>query len=72
MRQEDAKREIISEWHRWAEDNIKEGQGATGLIALEFYGHLQNQKSWMLDFRYRGDKWQRVHAWLRSAGLLKK
>jgi hypothetical protein len=31
-----------------------------------FFRHLQKEKSDLLDFRPLGDKWQKVHGWLRD------
>ncbi len=46
--------QAYSEWHGW----------------LMFFADLQRNDGDLLNFRDRGDKWQTVHSWLLSAGLV--
>jgi hypothetical protein len=71
MKQEEAKRLIVQEWDRWVRTQPVEPGKATGRDALKFFFELQDTRSVLLNFQTRGrDKWQIVHAWLRSAGRL--
>jgi len=56
-----AKAAVIREWDAWIETQTKP---VTEHTALLFYGYLQREKRHLLNFRFSGDKWQRVHAWL--------
>ena len=67
--QDVARQMILDEWRLWAASQ-EIGNRATGRDGLLFFAHLQRNQSHMLSFRYSGDKWQRVKAWLRSAGLI--
>jgi hypothetical protein len=60
----DAEREVVSEWYRWKSANFATDVTLTGTDGLMFFTHLQRNKPYLLDFRYGGDKWQRVHGWL--------
>jgi len=68
MKRDEAKRQIVAEWHPRAKSNniVK----ANGIVALRFFGYLQREHSHLLQFRAQGDKWQWVHIWLREARLV--
>lgn len=69
MTQDEARREILAEWRKWRKaDNLTAPTGTDGLV---FFGWLRNNRPDLLSFKASGDKWQRVHAWLRGAGELK-
>jgi hypothetical protein len=70
MKKEDAKRLIISEWRDWKKTRPPSDNKPTGTDALIFFGNLQSNHPELLDFRYSGDKWQIVHSWLLSSGLV--
>jgi hypothetical protein len=71
MRQKEAKKLIIREWDRWIQTQSIDPGGPAGRESLKFFLKLQDAKSPLLDFKYKGrDKWQIVHAWLLSAGRL--
>ena len=55
---------ISAEWKRWGKTNLAADHKATGKVALIFFGYLQANCPYLLDFRFSGDKWQRVHGWL--------
>ena len=61
---------ILQEWNKWARENITAGKRVTGTDALAFYGHLQQAKPDLLKFKYPGDPWQQVNAWLTRAGRI--
>jgi hypothetical protein len=57
----DAEARIIREWDDWA---AKQSDPSRLRDGMQFFTHLQKQKSDLLDFRGSGDKWQAVHGWL--------
>ena len=63
MKKEEAKRAVLSEYDRWAKKHPKDARMMGGFL---FFRHLQKEKSDLLDFRPLGDKWQKVHGWLRD------
>ena len=64
-----ARRAIIEEWDAWALKNPDDAKRLDGMV---FFTHLQrNRPDLLLDFKYQGDKWQMVHAWLQSARRVK-
>lgn len=63
MTVKDAERAIIREWDVWAPKNAKGAGYSDGMI---FFTHLQRARPDLLEFRFSGDKWQRVHGWLLS------
>lgn len=70
MKQADAKPLVISEWREWRRKKLPSDKKPTGTDGLVFFGHLRKNRPDLLDFRYSGDKWQIVHSWLLSAGLV--
>ena len=69
MTKYEARKRILEEWQAWAA--IEKPANPTGTEALIFFGHLQENKSHLLSFRYSGDKWQCVKGWLLNAGMIK-
>jgi hypothetical protein len=68
MKQKEAKLLIVREWDRWIKTQSIDPGGPTGRESLKFFVELQDAKSPLLNFQYKGrDKWQIVHAWLLSA-----
>ncbi len=66
MKQAKAERLILAKWDRWVtEEGIN---NPTDLDALVLFSYLTEKADPSLDFRYSGDKWQCVKAWLRRAG----
>jgi hypothetical protein len=60
-----AKLAILQEWDVWAQ---KKGLIAHAESGMLFYSHLKrNRPDLLLDFKYSGDKWEIVHAWLLRA-----
>ena len=70
MRQVEAKFLIVHEWACWRDKNLQPDEQGSGTDALAFYVFLQQEKPDLLDFNYQGDRWQIVHAWLLSDGLV--
>jgi len=64
MRRAQAEPLIVLEWRGWASQHIPPGARRTGDHALTFFGYLQSDRSWLLDFGSNGDKWQDVHTML--------
>lgn len=59
---QEAEPAIIREFDRWAT-----GAGPYGYTdGMEFFNHLRQNRPDLLEFKYRHDKWQRVHGWLLS------
>lgn len=68
---DEARRLILAKWPAWAAVNAKGKPKPTGTDGMLFFTHLQRNDSDLLDFRNGGvDKWQTVHGWLSSAGLV--
>ncbi len=63
MKKEDARREVLREYDRWAKKHPGDARMMGG---FRFFQYLQNARSDLLDFRTSGDKWQIVHGWLRD------
>lgn len=55
---DEAKREIQRAWAMW---NGDKGDSEAMFV---FFGWLRRHSPFFLTFRTRGDRWQRVHAWL--------
>ena len=53
-----AKSEIQRAWELW------EGDKASNLSMLTFFGWLTRHRPYFLTFRGKGDTWQTVHSWL--------
>lgn len=58
MKQQDAKRRIVQLWSKRDRNEL------TMLDILGFYLQLKKEHSELLKFRYGGDKYQKVKAWL--------
>jgi hypothetical protein len=72
MKQKEAKILIIREWDHWIQSQSIYPSRPTGRDSLKFFHGLQDAKSPLLNFQYRGrDKWQIVHDWLLSAQRIK-
>ncbi len=55
---DEARREIQRAWAMW------NGDKDANQSMLIFYGWLSRFRPYFLTFRSKGDRWQRVHAWL--------
>lgn len=67
-----SKSAILGAWDRWASDNDLPEGNISGSEALNFFLHLQNKKSTLLDFKSgTTDKWQTIHGWLLNARRVK-
>jgi hypothetical protein len=68
MKQDDARRMILSEWATWAaEKRLTNPRGTDGFI---FFGFIQKERPHLLEFKTPvSDKWQVVHGWLTMARL---
>ena len=72
MKQEEARRHIISLFRNWCEK--ERIQNATGDDALLFYNRLDMRDHPALQFKTKGvgdDRYQTIHGWLRNAELVK-
>ena len=58
MKQEFAKSQIIELW------NDREVNSRTRGDVLAFYFHLKKNNPELLNFRYNGDKYQKIMGWL--------
>lgn len=58
MKQKDAKRQIIQLWARRDRNKL------TRLDVLGFYAELEKEHRELLKFKYGGDKYQVIMAWL--------
>jgi hypothetical protein len=65
MTQEEAQPRIVAEWEAWLK---REGRiHPTGTDGLIFFSYLQREKSYLLDFKFSGDKRQCIKSWIRVA-----
>ena len=64
MKRSEAEPMILQEWRSWASEHVAPGERRDGNTGLAFYRYLQQERSWMLDFPAKGDRWQDVHAML--------
>jgi hypothetical protein len=65
-----ARAAVIREWDSWAKshpDDAKELSEA----GMHFFTYLRKERPELLDFRYAGDKWRAIHAWLLREGRVK-
>ena len=65
-----AETEIVSAFRTWAEKQFEPGKIPTGNDAFRFFGELRTSHSELLNFKCSGDKWQRVHIWLRNRDMV--
>jgi hypothetical protein len=64
-----AKLAIIREWDAWALKNPDDAKTSDGML---FFSYLQKERpDLLLDFKYSGDQWQIIHAWLLRARKVK-
>lgn len=71
MSQANERREIEALFRRW----VAEQSGTLPYLGqdggLIFFGWIQKNRPDLLDFRYSGDQWQHVSAWLRNSNLVR-
>ena len=63
MKKEEARRTVLSEYDRWANNHPHAAKMMGGFL---FFRYLQEERSDLLDFRAAGSKWQIVHGWLQD------
>jgi len=63
MKQEEARRSVLSEYDSWAKKHPNQASMMGGFL---FFRYLQAERSDLLDFRAAGSKWQIVHSWIRD------
>ena len=64
MRQAQAKEKLMKEFDEWAYE-FKSSQKPTVQEAFfTFFSYISSEKPSLLDFKYPGDKWQKVKSWL--------
>jgi hypothetical protein len=67
LTKEEARTAVLAEWANWSKENLphlRASQSAKNSDALMFFGHVQNSKAGMLDFKAAADKWLIVKGWL--------
>lgn len=57
---EEARRIVIDLWREWP----RKSDPPNSEDMFGFFCHLEGEGSHALNFRCKGDKWQRVHGWL--------
>ena len=63
MEQEDTRRAVLLEWEGWKGDK-------SSAAALLFYTYLSTDRH-NIQFRYPGDPYQLIRAWLIEAGFIR-
>ena len=63
MKQEEARRSVLSEYDSWAKKHPNQASMMGGFL---FFRYLQTDRSELLDFRAAGNKWEIVHGWIRD------
>ena len=69
MLQPEAKDKIMEEFDEWVEKNDFGGT-PTEREALQFYAHIELDKSHLLNFQCAGDKWQKLKSWLYDSSRI--
>ena len=64
MKQQEARRAVLSEYDSWAKKHPNEASMMGGFL---FFRYLQAERSDLLDFRGGGNKWEIVHGWIRDS-----
>jgi hypothetical protein len=66
MVREEARRTLLREYDKWAQDHADDATNRSGVV---FFTYLQKERSDLLDFHaVGGDKWATVHGWLYYTG----
>lgn len=60
MKIKEAETQIHIEWNQWSKKEDKD----SSLIGLTFYNYLEKNRPDLLNFRCRGDKYQRINSWV--------
>jgi hypothetical protein len=71
LTKEEAQAAVLAEWRAWSKENLphlRAAQPAKSSDAMLFFGHVQKNKAWMLDFKAAADKWLIVKGWLLHRG----
>ena len=63
MKQDDARRIVVTEFDVWVKREGFKGKPTT-TDAFGFFGYLTSANHPALQFRYTGDKWPKVKRWL--------
>jgi hypothetical protein len=58
------RRRLIRAWDLWAAQNVPADRKATGNDGFIFFQALERERSDLLEFKSKADKWQTVHGWL--------
>jgi hypothetical protein len=66
---DEARRAVLHEWDAWAKENPEDAKA--GMSGMMFFNYLQQKRPELLDFKFPGDKWQQVKAWLNAGGRVK-
>ena len=70
MLQLEAKDKLMKEFDEWKQKNNFGGK-PTESDALQFFAHIESDKSHLLNFRCAGDKWQRLKSWLYHSSRIR-
>ena len=62
MLKEEAKTLVIQEYRSWRSTHPSDD-------AILFFTYMQNEKSYLLNFKAFGDKWQVVNGWILNCRL---
>jgi len=63
MTRKEAEQGVLKEWRSWVtRENITDPKAYPD--GLRFFFYLRQNRSDLLRFRYPGDRWQEVKAWL--------
>ena len=69
MKQDDARRIVVTEFDAWVKREGFKGKPTT-TNAFGFFGYLTSANHPALQFRCTGDKWLRVKTWLYQEGRI--
>ncbi len=64
---DEAHTEVLGAWKDWKQSHVPHIRQPSGAVTFIFFGYLRSERPDLLEFRYNGDKWQQVHAWLLDA-----
>ena len=67
MKKAEAEQQIVMAFDKWSSKQGMVQFKATGNDAFLFYNLLNKDRSPLLSFPYKGNRWQIVHAWLFRA-----
>jgi len=69
MTRNEAEKLLVDEWKHWRRNGEFGSDQGEYADVVEFYGHLRDSRTDLLEFRFPGDKLQIVYGWLRARNL---